>query len=86
MFNNGQKVVCIDDKIRHENKPLGDLKKDEIYTVICMDGAGVWLEEIKAPVTGHYYADRFRLVQTDWVDELLFNIFEEVKSNVLIKQ
>ena len=84
MFKQGQKVVCINDKIKHTDRPLGVLRKDEIYTVICMDGVGVWLEETKAPVTGHYYAERFRLVETDWVDELLCKLIEEVEADELV--
>jgi hypothetical protein len=84
MFKRGQKVVCINDKIKHSNRPLGALRKDEIYTVIGMDGVAVWLEEIKAPVTGHYYAERFRLVETDWVEELLCKLMSEVEADELV--
>lgn len=61
MFKPGQKVVCVDDKQRHYGRPVGDLKKGEIYTVNSVDSFGdVLLEEIKAPNTGHYYGDRFK--------------------------
>ena len=84
MFKKGQKVVCINDKIKHSDRPLGALRKDEIYTVIGMDGVGVWLEEVKAPVNGHYYSERFRLVEKDWVDELLCKLKEEVEADELV--
>lgn len=84
MFNQGQKVVCINDKIKHKDRPLGALKKNEIYTVSRMDGVGVWLKEIKAPTTGHYYAERFRLVETDWVEELLCKLMSEVEADELV--
>ena len=84
MFKQGQKVVCINDKMKHHDRPLDALRKDKIYTVIGMDGVGVWLEEIKAPITGHYYAERFRLVDTDWVEELLCKLIEEVEADELV--
>ena len=84
MFKQGQKVVCINDKIKHIDRPMGALREDGIYTVIGMNGVGVWLKEIKAPVTGHFYVERFRLVETDWVEELLCKLIEEVEADELV--
>ena len=86
-FKKGRKVICIDDMQRHSYRPMGGLKKDEIYTVAKMDAPGVWLEEITAPTTGHYYSDRFKLLKYDIINNtnIISEIIEE-KADTIIKK
>ncbi len=82
MFKAGDKVICINDKQKHDDCPLGGLKKDKIYTVKAIYYVGVYLEEISAPTTGHYYQERFRKVDNKWVEELLCKLSKEVKEEL----
>lgn len=87
MFKIGQKVVCVNDKIRHIDSPLGNLKKNKIYTVAKIEVGCLWLEEIKAPATGHYYKDRFMPLKYDIISnkEIIKAIIIE-KSDLPIKE
>jgi len=73
MFKIGNKVVCIDD-IGAEN-----LVENDIYTVkACWEdgrGGALLLNEAE-PNFGHvaFYPNRFRLVEDNWVEEVLENI------------
>ena len=60
MFYIGQKVVCIDDKIKKFR--VGELKEDTIYTVKGFNDydKGLILREIKSPAHhGAYLNERF---------------------------
>jgi hypothetical protein len=83
MFNQGQKVVCINDK-QLNSFPVGGLKEGEIYTVEKDLGFAIYLKEVKAPSTGHYNANRFRKVDDDWIEELLCKLMSEVESDDLV--
>lgn len=68
MFHKGQKVVCVDDKPRHQFAPL-PIRKDVVYTIRAANvrGKGVYLEEIVSPMYPDglecsFYTDRFRPV------------------------
>lgn len=70
MFKPGQKVVCI--------KSEGcNLNKNEIYTIryVILSGEGLILEEIDPDVDCiGYKAERFRVIDSDWADEVLSKI------------
>jgi len=73
MFKTGQKVVC---RTPDED---GDLIKNEIYTIesFTFCGKGVNLKEVK-PSTHHlaFWVNRFRAIDTEWVEEVLRKITE----------
>ena len=82
MFKVGQKVVCI------KATQSGSVKEGEIYTVKAVGfnyEYWVQLEETK-PSWGHvnFSAWRFRKVETEWVDELLCKLIEEVEAGELV--
>ena len=75
MFKKGDKVVCV--------YPSEELIKGDVYTIdrFIYNGKGVILLEEK-PSSGElgFYTWRFRLVNNNWVDELLRNIVEDVED------
>jgi len=82
MFKIGQKVVCID------ANGSDHLIENEIYTVtgcIAHIPNSVTIKEAK-PNEGTigFWAWRFRTIQTDWVDELLCKLIEEVEVDELV--
>jgi len=67
MFRIGQKVVCIDNKVRPVTtypEILKNLKVNGIYhiTKITHGGLGVHIAEIKSPEKTSFFSDRFRPV------------------------
>ena len=83
MFKIGQKVVCINANQINVN-PVGKLRKNEIYTIERDLGYAVYLKEIKAPHTGHYNVNRFRLIDDNWTEEILCKLLEEVEQEKLV--
>lgn len=82
MFKVGQKVVCI------KATKSGSVKKGEIYTVKSVGfnyEHWVRLEETNpSPPCINFSAYRFREIETDWVDELLCELLEEVEDSGLV--
>ena len=83
------RVICISNKPLDSSNPFNDsLKKlelDKIYTVIGeFDYSnGYLLEEVKSShPNGAYSRDRFKKIDTEWVDELLANIEQGELVNV----
>lgn len=64
-FKVGQRVVCVDDVPRY-NTPM-ILEKGRVYTVRAIGdgGEGLLLWELVCPLTGGFYADRFRPIIED---------------------
>lgn len=79
MFKVGQKVVCI------KATQSGSVKEGEIYTVKAVGfNYEYWvrLEEAN-PSQGYvnFSAWRFREIETEWVEELLCKLIEEVEAD-----
>jgi len=65
VFNIGQRVVCIDNKVRPQSaypKILKKLKVNGIYHIvkITQGGLGVCIAEIETPNGSDFFSDRFR--------------------------
>ena len=88
MFYIGQKVVCVNDKVRLLS--VGLLKKDEVYTIESSLGWAVMLVEIKAPEVLLYLADRFTPYVSPeskaFAEELLQEITIEINEENLIEK
>lgn len=82
MFKIGQKVVCI------KATQSGSIQEGEIYTVNAVGfNYEYWvrLEEAKpAPPHINFSAYRFREIETEWVDELLCKLMEDVEVDELV--
>lgn len=79
MIKVGDKVVCIDDK----NQLYGGLVEGEIYEVVAVKERTGGLMLIGFGNIWHK-GYRFRKVDTDWVDELLCKLIEEVEADELV--
>jgi hypothetical protein len=88
MFKVGQKVVCINNKpigYNIYNESLTKLKEKEIYTIEGFTSSGIRLKEVKSShPDGGYNANRFRKVDDDWVEELLYKLMSEVEADELV--
>ena len=84
----GQKVVCINNKpiCRNPfNDSLQKLIEQKDYTIEGFTSSGIILKEVKSShPNGGYNANRFRLIDDTWVDEVLCNIIEEVEVEYVI--
>ena len=76
MLKIGQKLVCI--------KPIDDLIKNEIYTVVDFDEIGVSVKETLPAIGKMFYRNRFRPIDNAWVDELLCKLMSEVEADELV--
>ena len=81
-FYVGQKVICIDAKIRHIPFPIA-LKEGDIYTIIAitykkLDGIGLVLKEVDSfdPEWG-FYADRFKPLSKQPFSEITYSKVSE---------
>lgn len=93
MFKVGQKVVCINDANQYNNTIIGKanpVKKGYIYTIRKINAiCGLIFEEF---IQGYHYdgseagfkPDRFKLLEDNWVDELLCKIMTGVEEDELV--
>ncbi|NNC70836.1 MAG: hypothetical protein HKN90_08460 [Flavobacteriaceae bacterium] len=85
-FEIGEVVVCVNARRRWYR--LGDLKKDELYTVVGFNpyDGGLILKEAKSPRSGFnaYKAERFRKVDYAFAEDLLNNMKPVVQEKELI--
>ena len=88
MFKVGQKVVCINNKpigYNIYNESLTKLKEKEIYTIEGFTSSVIRLKEVKSShPDGGYNANRFRKVDDEWVEELLYKLMSEVEADELV--
>ncbi len=85
-MKNGDKVICIN------NVGAEMLIKDKIYTVLKFvpkrnnfDCDGITLYEANTDKQFEAFRiDRFRKIDTKWIDELMERIKEEVDSELLV--
>lgn len=79
MFKIGEKIVCVDPSI--------SLVKGEIYTVKIIRACtgGIMLKEVKtAPIyNGYFHWWRFRKLDYDFAEQVLFRIADQVKIEEL---
>ena len=79
------KVICTHKKKRGTifDDSINKLKVDGIYTVIGSNEDSFLLSEVKSShPNGMFNKERFREIDTDWVDELLENLNTEELVNV----
>lgn len=83
-FKIGETVVCINAKKRWYK--LGDLKENEMYTVIGFNpyDGGLVLREVKSRRSGYhaYAADRFRKIDYAFAERILAEIQPKVKPQI----
>ena len=82
MFKIGELVVCVDARRRWYK--LGDLKKNEMYTVMGFNpyDDGLILKETKSLKSGYnaYARDRFRKVDHDFADRVVADLKKHHKE------
>ena len=86
MFRIGQKVVCIDNKVRPITaypESLKKLKVNGIYHIVKIThgGAGVHIAEIAAPGETSFYSDRFRPIVERKTDISTFEKLLDTKNH-----
>ena len=86
MFRIGQKVVCVDNKVRPRTaypKILKKLKVNGIYHIakITHQGIGVRIAEVVSPGGTSFYSDRFRPVVERKTDISTFEKLLDTKNH-----
>jgi len=86
MFRIGQKVVCVDNKIRPRTaypEILKNLKVNGIYHIVKIThgGAGVHIAEVEAPGETSFFSDRFRPVIEHKTDISTFEKLLDTKNH-----
>jgi len=85
----GDKVICVDDSSQMGDGP--GVVHGEIYTVrgFRPSTGGVYLEEIELEMQGNeeraFFRWRFRVLETQWAEEVLNEIVQLVEREELVE-